>query len=68
MDDFGAEWWGWFIFGLAAVIILLVLISWGWAAGEENSQKDKAVRLAKIEACTTIQDEALRAVCLGDTY
>jgi hypothetical protein len=48
------------------IVVVGVTISLGFVARGimENTRKSRDIRIAKIEACKTIDDEAIRALCV----
>lgn len=54
----------WTIVGVIGIIAIYFIATLLYNNGHNNTVKTQTIRLAKLEACRTIVDEALRTLCI----
>jgi hypothetical protein len=57
-------WIGWTIVGVAAIAGVYLIAALIFKNAHDNAEKSRQIRIEKIRACSTIQDQALKTLCV----
>lgn len=59
-----AEWLGWTAMGVAAIVLVYFLVNFIYMNVHQDREKKHQVKIEKLQTCRTVQDEALRTLCI----